>query len=249
MKKIFLFIVFTLLIELILKFNIINAYILPPPSKIISTGYLLLKNGQLVKHISISFLRVLSGFFLAFTFAFPLGVILGLKPNIHKFFEPILNFFRNVPPLALVPLIIIWFGIGEEAKMLVIILASFFPIFLNTKKGISSCDSKLIEVGKTFYFSEKDVFFKIILPSASSDILLGMKLALGYSWRAIIGAEMIAASSGLGYLILDGQQLFRPDVVIVGIISIGFLGIFTDYLLKLVIKKFLKGRFTHEEWI
>lgn len=249
MKKIFLFIIFTLIIEIILSFNIINAYILPPPSKIISTGYILLQNGQLIKHISISFIRVLSGFFLAFILAFPMGVILGLRPKLYNFFEPVLNFFRNVPPLALVPLIIIWFGIGEEAKMLVIILASFFPIFLNTKKGISSCDSKLIEVGKTFYFSPKDIFFKIILPSASSDILLGVKLALGYSWRAIIGAEMIAASSGLGYLILDGQQLFRPDVVIVGIISIGFLGIFTDYLLKLSIKKILKGRFINEEWI
>lgn len=248
MKKISFLLVclIILILELTSRVGIINSYLLPSPSKVFVAFFDLLKSGELIKHISISFGRVLLGFFIAFLLGFPLGILLGIKGELSPYFDPFLNFFRNIPPLSLVPLIIIWFGIGEEAKMIIIILASFFPIFLNTKKGISSCDKRLIEVGKNFNFSKSELFFKIIFPWAIADILLGVKLALGYSWRAIIGAEMIAASSGLGYLILDGQQLFRSDIVIVGIISMGLLGIFTDYLLKITASRFLKGRFIDE---
>ena len=136
---------------------------------------------------------------------------------------------------------ILWFGIGEVPKIIIIILTSFFPIFLNTKSGILSCDSKLIEVGDSLGFSNAQKFFKIMLPSAIPSILVGMRIGLGYSWRAIIGAEMIASARGLGYLILDAQQMSRSDKVIVGIFVIGILGYLCDKLFNFIIKKISHG--------
>ncbi|WP_347707324.1 ABC transporter permease [Clostridium sporogenes] len=138
----------------------------------------------------------------------------------------------------MVPLLILWFGIGEKSKIIIIVLASFFPVLLNTISGVEGCSKKLIEVGQTFNFSKISIFKKIIIPWALPNILVGMRLGIGYSWRAIIGAEMVAASSGLGYLILDGQQLSRSAIVIVGILSIGILGCLSDWIFGLLTNKF-----------
>jgi sulfonate transport system permease protein len=139
-------------------------------------------------------------------------------------------------------------GIGEESKIIIIILASFFPMFLNIKKGFASCDRKLLEVGKVFGLNGRQRFYKIILPSAVPDILLGMKVGLGYSWRAIIGAEMIAAASGLGYFILDAQTMSRSDKVIVGILVIGFLGVICDQIFTMVTKKITRKGGVTNSW-
>lgn len=174
--------------------------------------------------------------------AIPLGVVFGVNKKMYEYFKPLFEFMRSTPPLALVPMLILWFGIGEESKIIIIILASFFPIFLNTLKGIKNCDNKLIEVGKSFNLSKKRIFYKIIIPNSMLDIVVGLSLGLGYSFRAIIGAELIAASSGLGYLISDGKDMSRTDVVLVGIFVIGFLGILSDYLFSKIITKFSKGK-------
>ncbi|OFI05956.1 putative aliphatic sulfonates transport permease protein SsuC [Clostridium acetireducens DSM 10703] len=218
-------------------YNWWSAYILPPPKVVVVSAYNLILSGVLFKHIYDSLVRILWGFFITLILAIPLGILFGINKKIYEYFEPILEFIRHTPPLALIPMLILWFGIGEKSKVIIIILASFFPVLLNTMEGVESCDNKLIEVGKIFNLSTIQVFFKIIIPSALPNILLGMKLGIGYSWRAIIGAEMVAASSGLGYLILDGQQLSRSDVVMVGILFIGFLGIITDALFSFFIKK------------
>ncbi len=139
-------------------------------------------------------------------------------------------------------MIILWFGIGETSKIVIIILASFFPVFLNVLKGVEGCDKKYIEVGKVFDMSQKDIFLKIILPNSVPDILIGLKLGIGYSWRAIIGAELIAASSGIGYLILDAQQISRSDIVMLGIIVIGTLGIITDNIFSKAVSAYIKRK-------
>lgn len=223
-------------------FSLWNSYIIPTPEKIISTTIKLIKNGALMKHLFISLSRIFTGFFITVIIAIPSAVIFGMFPKIYNYFKGILEFARHTPPLALIPMIILWFGIGETSKIVIIVLASFFPVFLNTLKGIESCDKKLIEVGKTFNFTKFEIFKKIIFPSAIPDILTGIKLGIGYSWRAIIGAEMIAASSGLGYLILDGQQMSRSDIVVVGILSIGIFGSFTDWLCSKIIGKCIEKR-------
>lgn len=219
------------------ELGIWSSYLLPSPIKIFNTTVKLLSTGELLKHIFVSLARVIMGFIISFFIAFPIGIFMGLKNKVAYILNPLLEFFRHVPPLALIPLLILWFGIGEKSKMIVIILASFFPMLLNIIKGISSCDNKLIEVGKTFKFNKYELFMKIILPYAMKDIIVGMRIGLGYSWRAIIGAELIAASSGIGYMILDAQALSRPDKVIVGIFSIGLMGIFIDWLFRLITRK------------
>lgn len=219
-----------------------NTFLVPTPWKVFNTFIIFIENGKLFHHLFTSFLRVFFGFIIAFSLGVPLAILFGTFPKVYIFFQGILEFFRNVPPLSLMPLIILWFGIGETSKIVIIVLASFFPIFLNTLKGIRSCDKKLIEVGQVFGLNKWEIFKKIIFPNSIPDILLGVKLSIGYSWRSIIGAEMIAASSGLGYLILDGQLLSRIDIVAIGIISIGIFGIITDKLLSKIIGSFLKKR-------
>lgn len=223
-------------------FSLWNSYIIPYPEKVLKTGIKLLKNGVLMQHILISLSRIFSGFFLTVITAVPLAVFFGMFYKIYSYFKNTFEFIRHTPPLALIPMIILWFGIGELSKIIIIILASFFPVFLNTLKGIENCDKKLIEVGQSFNFTKFEIFKKIILPGAVPDIVVGMKLGFGYSWRAIIGAEMIAASSGLGYLILDGQQISRSDIVAAGILAIGILGIFTDLVCEKIISCYMRKR-------
>ncbi|WP_042347022.1 ABC transporter permease [Bacillus massiliigorillae] len=219
-------------------YKVWSAYVLPSPMQVWNTFMLMVQSGELFVHICASLNRVMIGFSIAFVFAFILGIIAGLKPSFSPYYNHIVEFFRNVPPLSLIPLLILWVGIGEESKVIIIILASFFPMFLNIKKGFASCNPKLLEVGKVLGLNARQRFLKIILPSAVPDIFLGMKVGLGYSWRAIIGAEMIAAASGLGYFILDAQTMSRSDKVIVGIIVIGLLGVFCDKIFTILTKKF-----------
>lgn len=218
-----------------------SAYVLPSPLRAGRSLADMVESGILAKHIIVSFKRVITGFGIAFILAFLLGILAASKERFSCYYQPAIEFMRNVPPLSLIALLILWFGIGETSKIIIIVLASFFPMFLNIKKGFSSCDKKLLEVGKSYNFSFRKSFFKIILPSALPDILVGMRIGLGYSWRAIIGAEMIAAGSGLGYLILDAQQMSRSDKVIIGIIVIGVVGMACDKAFALLVKKVTHG--------
>jgi len=218
-----------------------SQYVLPSPIRVFRAFEIMLENGTLFKHITVSLVRVLNGFFISFVLALLLGVLTGLYPMTAPYYKHIVEFMRNVPPLSLIALLILWFGIGETSKTVIIVLASFFPMFINIKKGLTACDLKLLEVGYSLGFSKMKIFTKIMFPSALPDILAGMRIGLGYSWRAIIGAEMIAASSGLGYLILDAQQMSRSDKVIVGIFVIGIVGYLCDCLFSLVIRRMLHG--------
>jgi len=212
------------------KAGLLNTYIVPPPREILQTAGELIQKGTLAKHIMASLQRVFIGFLYAFLLAFPTAVLIGIVRPLEDYLDLALEFIRHIPPIACIPMLILWLGIGEASKIAVIILAAFFPIFLNTLNGVINCDPKLLEVGDVFGFNVREKFFKIILPSAMPDVPVGMRLGLGYSWRALIGAELIAASSGIGYMIMDAEQLSRPDIIIVGIITIGTLGYIIDIL-------------------
>ncbi|KZL92110.1 ABC transporter permease [Clostridium magnum] len=219
--------------------HIFNDYIIPSPLSILSAAYTLLKGGVLIKHISVSFCRVLVGFLITFAIAFPLAVLAGMNKKLMLYLEPFLEFNRHIPPIAVIPILILWFGIGEVSKLAVIFLATFFPVFSSTLTGVTNYDEKLLEVGAVFNFSNKDKFFKIILPQAIPSIITGIQLGLGYSWRSLMGAELVAASSGIGYMIMDAEQLSRPDIIIVGIFSIGILGYAIDYIFLSLTNKFM----------
>ena len=152
-----------------------------------------------------------------------------------------MEFFRNVPPLSMIPLLILWCGIGETTKTIIIVLASFFPMYLNIIKGFTECDKGLLEVGEVFGYSRRKKITHILLPYALTDILVGMRIGMGYSWRAIIGAEMVAASTGLGHMILFAQRMSRTDKVIIGIFIIGIVGLVTDKLFETIMQKIFKG--------
>ena len=206
-----------------------NAYIIPPPEEVAASFMQILADGSLAKHLLVSFYRVFAGFFAAFFLAFPLGILLGMNKGWNDYGDLFLEAVRHIPPLATIPILILWFGIGELPKLLIVVMATFFPIFFNTLHGIASCDIKLIEVGKSFGMNRQAIFRHIVFPASLPSILVGMRLGLGYSWRALVGAELIAASSGIGYMILDAQQLSRPDIVIIGILTIGIMGTLIDW--------------------
>jgi len=224
-----------------------NSYLLPAPSTVWDAALGLLQKGSLFQHLSVSLYRVLAGFLISFAIAFPFGVFMALHKKTYSAFMPLLEFIRHLPPIALIPLLILWLGIGEPPKLTVIILAAFFPIFLNTISGIANCDPKLLEVGKIFAFTAREQFFRIRLPQAVPQILVGMQLGLGYSWRSLIGAELIAASSGIGYMIMDAEQLSRPDIILVGIFSIGLLGCLIDFLFLIISEKILRQNIRKDE--
>lgn len=241
-KGLIIFIIIIAAWKIVFELKIWSSFILPSPEKVLKTFINMCKDKTLFVNIWASLRRVVAGFSISALFAIPFGIYFGINEKIYRYFSTLINFLRNTPPLALIPMLILWFGIGEESKIIIIILASFFPIFTSTIKGIRNCDYKLIEVGKGFEFTKLQIIRNIIIPSALIDIAIGLKLALGYSFRAIIGAELVAASSGLGYLISDGKEMSRTDVVIVGIIIIGTLGILCDSIFGLIVRRVSKGK-------
>ena len=218
-----------------------SAYVLPPPGKVARALAGMVESGVLLRHITVSSRRVLAGFSISFVLAMAGGILASQVSRAEEYYGGFLEFMRNVPPISLIALLILWFGIGETSKVIIIVLASFFPMFLNMKKGLCSCDPKLLEVGRACHLSRLQCYVQIVLPYAALDILVGMRIGLGYGWRAIIGAEMIAAGSGLGYLILDAQQMSRSDKVIVGIAVIGVVGILCDRVFSLLIRVLTHG--------
>jgi len=210
--------------------DLFNPYLIPPPWKVVGTAWKLIKNGILFRHMAVSFYRIVIGFAITCCLAFPMGLLVGLNKTSQTIWEAPLNFVRHIPPLATTPILILWFGIGEAAKLTVIVLSAFFPVFLNTVSGVANCDQKLIEVGKVLGYGPFDRLVRIILPAAFPSILVGVRLGIGYSWRALVGAELLAAAAGLGYMIIEAEQISRPDIVLVGIFTIGLLGLLIDVI-------------------
>lgn len=217
-----------------------SSYILPSPQRVWETTIHMVHNGELARHIAISLRRILWGFGWAFAATCILSSLNLLFPRLRHCYSGLLEVFRHVPPLSLIPLLILWFGIGELPKTIIIVLASFFPMYLNMDDGFRRCDRKLLEVGRMLGFTPWQTLWKIRLPAALPGILTGLRVGMGYSLRAIIGAEMIAADSGLGYLILDAQAMSRSDKVIIGILAIGALGLGLDGVFALVERRLLR---------
>ena len=241
LKPYYIFFVILVLWYAAAKLELWNAYLLPPPWKVATTFVTMLRRGEITSSILVSLKRVLAGVSISFTLAFFAGVLSAYRPAKSEYWRHLTNFMRNVPPISLISLLILWFGIGETSKLIVIVLASVFPMYLNISKGFQECDRKLIEVGQALGFGEVKIFFKICLPYAREDILVGLRTGLGYCWRALIGAEMFAAASGLGYTIVYAQQMSRSDKVLIGIFLIGLIGCISDALFSLLIRKVCIG--------
>jgi NitT/TauT family transport system permease protein/sulfonate transport system permease protein len=218
--------------------KLVNPYLMPSPRKVLGAAKGLVLSGALLRHLGISLYRVISGFALAVCIALPGALVFYCVPPVKNLFRGIFEFVRATPPLALIPLLILWMGIGEESKRAVIVLASFFPVFMNALSGFESIDGRWLELSASLELSFRRRLRWILFPAALPQLVTGLRLGFGYSWRALLGAELIASASGLGYLITDAQEMARVDVVFVGILCIGTLGLVFDKLLRLAAGRF-----------
>ncbi|GHU39213.1 ABC transporter permease [Spirochaetia bacterium] len=221
--------------------KLVNAYLIPAPTKVLAAAAALLKSGALYKHLSISLFRVFAGFGISVCAALPVAFIFYFSSIQKRFFYAIFEFIRAVPPLAMIPLLILWFGLGEASKLAVIVLATFFPVFLNAESGLESVEERWLELAQSLELSFAGKLKHILIPGAMPQIVTGLRLGFGYAWRALLGAELFAAASGIGYLITDAQQMARIDIVFVGIISIGILGLLFDNILHLITSRVMRN--------
>lgn len=204
--------------------------LLPSPERVATRAWQLLISGELFRHAGASMARVFVGFFLSATSALALALFVMRYPRAGGILSLTLNALRVIPPLSLVPLLILWLGIDEAPKIAIVILASFFPVYLSALSAMQGVRDTYRELAAVFRLTERQTVRHILLPGAAPGVITGLRLGFGYAWRALVGAELIAAASGLGYLIEDASLLARTDVVIVGILAIALLGILCDAL-------------------
>ena len=211
-------------------FRSIPTSILPKISMVWQAFLEMLQSGQLWKDLSVTLSRVVKGYLLSALLGMILGSLMGMSKTVASLLQPTVTVIRQIPIIAWIPLIILWCGIGELSKIVVIVLAAFFPIMMNTMSGISSTPAGYIEVAQLYKLSFFKTFRKVYLPQ----ILVGLKLGLGISWMAVVAAELIASLSGIGYRMSNARSLMQSDVVIVCMILIGLIGILMDKILGVI---------------
>jgi sulfonate transport system permease protein len=225
-------------LEAVCRFEIFPPQIVVPPHLVFATFIDLLHTGELQSNLWISMVRVFWGFAVGSSFGFILGVLMALSPRLERLLAPLLSGLNQVPLFGWIPLMILWFGIGEVFKVVFISLGAFFPMLVNTFEGINGVPKSYIEVARAFEFSPRKLLARVLLPGAVPSIFTGIKLALGMSWMLVIGAELVAAGEGVGYMIVWGRQMFQMDLVFVGILVVGSIG-YTMFLATNTLERFL----------
>ena len=210
------------------------ATLMPPPLGVVIAFLDLMRSGDLILHILASLRRVLVAFAVAALAGVALGVAIGWWRRFGDLVDPLVEFIRPIPPLAWIPLAIIWFGIGDAQNMFIIFLGAFFPIVVNAIEGVRSVDRPLIWAALTLGGTWPQILREIILPGALPLILTGLRIGLGVGWMALVAAELVAASSGLGFLIEDSRNLLFTERVLLGMVMIGLLGFAMDRLMRLI---------------
>jgi sulfonate transport system permease protein len=218
--------------ELLSRLGVIAPNVLPAPSAVALAGWQALKSGELLRNMGVSTLRALSGLAVGGAIGFALGIANGLWSVAYRYTDTTLQMIRNVPHLALIPLVILWFGIEEEAKLFLVALGVFFPIYINTLHGVRTVDPQLIEMGRVYGMSPFTLFRKVILPGALPSIFVGLRFALGIMWLTLIVAETIAAESGLGHMAMQAREFLLVDIVVLAILIYALLGKLADVLTR-----------------
>jgi sulfonate transport system permease protein len=230
------------LLEALVRVGWIPAHQLPAPSQIGQTLWWLAAGGELWGHIGVSLARVAAGFAIGAALAVLIGAWVGLSRRAESYLEPTFQALRAIPSLAWVPLLLLWLGIDETPKIVLIALGAFFPVYLALLAGIRNVDRKLVEVGRLHRLSGVALTRRILLPAALPSLFTGLRGALSLSWMFLVAAELIAATQGLGYLLSDGRETSRPDLVIAAILLLAVLGKFSDGLLKAIEARALHWR-------
>lgn len=230
------------------NFGIANSKMVPTPQAvwnafidIIQNGY---KNYSLLQHLGASIERLFISFFFAALIAVPFGLASGYNSKIRAIFEPIIEFYRPLPPLAYYTLLVLWLGIGNESKITLLFLACFAPIYISCVSAVLKIKEDYINSAYTVGASKYQIFIHVILPSCLPDIFVGIRTAVGVAYTTLVAAEMVAAKSGLGWMVLDASNYLRSDIIFVGIIIMGITGILLDQFLRILEKKIVpwKGK-------
>ncbi len=229
-------IAFLVLWQMIASLKIVPPFFLPSPRAVLEAIGTLFVSGNLLADIGISLFRIVAGFLLSVAVALPLGVLFGTSKKSEAVIEPIVAFVRYVPPSAFIPLIIIWFGIGEMGKVALIFLGVAPYLTLLIADIVHSVRKELVEAALTLGASKKDIIFKVILPYSMPAIWDAFRIMFGAAWTFVIIAEIVGSSSGLGHLMVESQRFLRTDNIFAGIVIIGMLGILTDYFFKITQK-------------
>lgn len=225
--------------EVAARSGFVTARLMPAPSTVAIAGWKALLDGTLIYHTLVSTRRALIGLAIGGGLGFVLGIVNGLWKPAATLLDSTLQMVRNVPHLALIPLVILWFGIDETAKIFLVSIGVFFPIYINTLHGVRTVDPQIIEMAKIYGLDRKALITRIILPGALPSILVGLRYALGFMWLTLIVAETISANAGIGYMTMNAREFFLTDVVLLGIIIYALLGKFADSLTHLVEKRVL----------
>ncbi|MGE0006002.1 MAG: ABC transporter permease subunit [Parvibaculaceae bacterium] len=226
----------------------IKPLFLPSPLAIVAKFVSIWNEGftgtPFLDHVMISTVRVFGAFLLACAIGLPLGLAMGMSPVFRGIFDPPIEFYRPIPPLAYLPLMIIWFGIGETSKILLIFLSVFAPVVLGARSGVKSAAIEQIHAAYSFGATRWQVMRHVIMPSALPEILTAMRIGIGFGWTTLVAAEMVAATKGLGYMVLSASQFLQTPVVIMGILVIAVIAFAFDLLMRFVERRLVpwKGR-------
>lgn len=213
-------------------FGWLSTRVLPAPLDVLRAAQTLAESGELLKHVQVSAGRALGGLAIGGGLGLVLGLLTGSLRWAETLLDSTIQMVRNIPALALIPLVILWFGIDESAKLFLISVSVFFPIYLNTFHGIRNVDPALIEMGRSYGLTRWQLYREVILPGALSSILVGLRFSLGLMWVILIVAETISAQSGIGYLTMNAREFLQTDVVLVGILLYALLGKLADWFAR-----------------
>ena len=208
--------------------------ILPSPASVVAAAWRLTRSGELPENIGVSFLRAMGGLAVGGAIGLAFGFANGLSKLSEALSDSTLQMVRNIPHLALIPLVIVWFGIDEGAKLFLVSLGVFFPVYVNTLHGVRSVDPQLIEMAQSYGMRRADLFRRVILPGALPSIFVGLRYALGVMWLTLIVAETIAAQSGVGYMAMQAREFMMTDVVVLSILIYALLGKLADSFSRLL---------------
>jgi sulfonate transport system permease protein len=225
--------------EIAARSGFLSARLMPAPSAVALAFVASLKDGSLWANTLISSERALQGLVIGGAIGFLFGMVNGLWRPAEKLFDSSMQMLRNVPHLAIIPLVILWFGIDEGAKIFLVAIGVLFPIYLNTYHGVRTVDRGLIEMGRVYGLKSASLLWRIILPGALPSILVGLRYALGIMWLTLIVAETISASSGIGYMTMNAREFMQTDVVLLGIIVYALLGKLADVATRWVERRAL----------
>lgn len=226
----------------------VDPLFIPSPQAIVEKFISVVTGGftgsSFAQHVAVSTARVFGAFVLACAIGIPLGLAMGISPTFRGIFDPPIEFYRPIPPLAYLPLMIIWFGIGETSKVLLIFLAVFAPVALGARAGVRSAAIEQIHAAYSFGATRWQVIIQVILPSAMPEILTAMRIGIGFGWTTLVAAEMVAATEGLGYMVLSASQFLQTSTVIMGIIVIAAIAYAFDMLMRFLERRLVpwKGK-------